>query len=188
MAATGGGRSSTASHFASNFFNITAGEAEDEFYGIKLSNDITVAPPHELLGVMLLILAVLVKPYIGFLNNRRDVSISFWIAASCVTYTLRQWIILPMFTSIIYTRTTYPYLVVIPHCIVANAAYRTERVAAATQIKNNKDGAAVTKQHDLHYLSSFILGFFCYGFGGSIVSDVLMGLPATALGHPRIIP
>ena len=189
MAATGGGRSSTASHFASNFFNITAGEAEDEFYGIKLSNDITVAPPHELLGVMLLILAVLVKPYIGFLNNRKDVSISFWIAAICVTYTLRQWTILPMFTSIIYTRTTYPYLVVIPHCIVANAAYRTERVAATQmkQIKNNKDGAA-TKQHDLHYLSSFILGFFCYGFGGSIVSDVLMGLPATALGHPRIIP
>ena len=194
---SGGARSSTASHFASNFINITAGEAENEFYGIPLSNDITVAPPLELFGVILLVVAVVAKPYVGFLSNRKDVSISFWIAAACATYILRQWTLLPMLTSIIYTRTTYPYLVVIPHCIVANAAYRTERVAAIQNNNNNNkkttsDGTnndtTTTSHNDLHYLSSFVLGFFCYGFGGSIVSDVLMGLPATALGHARIIP
>ena len=170
-------RSSTASHFASNFINITAGEAEDEFYGIPLSNDLSVAPPLELIGVAFLVISLLAKPYIAALN-RRDMSITFWIAVASMTYLLRQWTILPMFTSIIYTRTTYPYLVVIPHCIVANAVYRAERVGRIQKSKEN----------DLHYMSSFGLGFFCYGFGGSIVSDVLMGLPATALGHNRIIP
>mmetsp|Transcript_21683 Transcript_21683/g.51203 ORF Transcript_21683/g.51203 Transcript_21683/m.51203 type:complete len:320 (+) Transcript_21683:499-1458(+) len=38
------------------------------------------------------------------------------------------------------------------------------------------------------YLQSLLGTFFLYGFGGSIVSDLLMGLPVTALSHPRIIP
>ena len=32
------------------------------------------------------------------------------------------------------------------------------------------------------------LAFFLYGFGGSIVSDLFMGLPVTALSHARIVP
>ena len=149
--------------------NATAGTAETYFHGIKLSNDLSTAQPFELLALFLLLTALLLKPYVSFLN-RTEISTSFWCAAVAVTYALKELTIYPLLTTIIYTRTAYPYLVVIPHCIASAAAYRSLR------------------KNQVHYLTSFVISFFCYGFGGSIVSDVLMGLPVTALGHPRIVP
>jgi TRIC channel len=78
---------------------------------------------------------------------------------------------IPMLATIVHTRTSYPYLVVIPHCIAANFSYRVAQ-----------------KSEDVDRLQALVFGFFLYGFGGSIVSDVLLGLPVTALAHHRIIP
>lgn len=163
-------RSSSASHYSKGFSSATAGIAENQLFGIQLSNDLSTAPPFELVGLAVIIFLLIIKPYIRILS-RRDVSIAFWVGIISAIYFLRDVTLTPLLTTIVYTRTSYPYLVVIPHCVASAAAYRS--------LRNNDN---------LHYLTSFGIAFFCYGFGGSIVSDVLMGLPATALGHPRIVP
>lgn len=165
-------RGSSASHLSQGFAKASAGEAESDFYGIPLSNDLSHAAPMELAGLALLLVAIIMKPHIGFLK-KPQMSASFWVAALTIAFSVKELILVPLLTTIIYTRTSYPYLVVVPHCIVAAATYRKER-------SNQK-----VKQH---WLPSFGLAFLCYGFGGSIVSDILMGLPVTALGHPRIVP
>jgi len=166
--------SSTAAHFAEGYEDAFAGTAEDEFYGIPLSNDLSVASFGDKFGLFLLLLAIIyVKPRIDVLNRRPELSRAFWIAVLAASYSLRELTWIPLLTTVVYTRTTYPYLVVLPHCIAAAASYRTERA--------QRPGSGA-----LHWLPSFAFGFFCYGFGGSIVSDLLMGLPITALGHARI--
>ena len=45
----GKARSSSAAHYSEGWFGGTgAGTAEDEFYGIKLYDDLSTIPPHEL--------------------------------------------------------------------------------------------------------------------------------------------
>lgn len=144
------------------------GRAERDLLGVVLDNDIRDAPIWQLVGLTyLLIFLILFKP--TYSTKRREVI--FWIltgilAAICLAEV--TWI--PLLTTIIYTRTSYPYLVVVPHCIAANASYRS------------------IFGDDANRLQALMFGFFFFGFGGSIVSDILVGLPATALGHDRIIP
>ena len=172
----GGGRSSTASHFSRNYETANAGVAADEFYGIPLWNDFREVPVEDLLPLALLMMILLLKPRISLLSDP-DWSFIFWVIMFAGAYQIKEWTFYPFISTIIFTRTSYPYLIVLPHCIMAAAAYRKER--AAVSDKNDRR---------LHYLPSFGWGFFCYGFGGSIVSDILMGLPATAVGHARIVP
>jgi TRIC channel len=166
------GRSSTASHFVEGHEKLTAGVAADEFYGIPLSADITHAETETLVYLAVLILLILVKPAIKPLQQNTALSLAFWAAILAFAYAIKEVTFYPLVSVIILTRTTYPYLVVISHCIVANSSYRKEKEVHGP----------------LHYFVSFALGFFCVGFGGSIVSDVLMGLPVTALAHARIVP
>lgn len=164
---TAGGRSSTSSHLSKQHETATAGTAERDFRGILLNNDLASAGTLQLAGltVLLLVLIFVKRP------KRSDLVATYWVAALLVSVLLlREVTWIPLLTSIIYTRTSYPYLVVIPHCIVAAASYRSLRGDQSPSVQ------------------SLGLGFICWGFGGSIVSDVLMGLPATALGHARIIP
>jgi hypothetical protein len=164
-------RSSTASHYSKGFGSAGAGTAATEFYGIPLG---WPEPSLEILvALFLLLAAIILKPRFAILK-RPSLSAAFWVAALTVTYVLREVTLFPLITTIIYTRTSYPYLIVIPHCIDAAATYRRERSTRSSA--------------EVHYLASFGLAFFCYGFGGSIVSDGLMGLPITAMGHPRIFP
>jgi drug/metabolite transporter (DMT)-like permease len=162
------GRSSSASHFSKNFETASAGNAEHTFYGIELSNNVFEAPSLGLFALILIVLAIVFQP--KQYKKSRSMCLSFWIAILAVALAAPQTTLVPLLTTIIYTRTSYPYFVVIPHCIVSAATYRA------------KHG------NNVHYLQSLILSFLLYGFGGSIVSDVLMGLPATALSHPRIVP
>lgn len=163
------GRSSTSSHYSKDYGNITAGVAAADFYGIPLWNDLSEAPTELLIYLILLIILILLKPQLKPLSSP-GASLSFWILVLAIAYGIREVALYPLLSTVIFTRTSYPYLVVLPHCIMAAAAYRKERSA------------------DCHYMTSFWLGFFCYGFGGSILSDFLMGLPVTAIGHVRIIP
>lgn len=165
------GRSSTASHFVQGHDKLTAGVASDEFYGIPLSNDISGADSETLVFLAVLVVLILIKPAIKPLRAPA-LSLAFWAAILAAAYAIKEVTLYPLLSTIIFTRTTYPYLIVISHCIVASAGYRREKEAHG----------------QLHYFVSFALGFFCVGFGGSIVSDVLMGLPATALAHARIVP
>lgn len=158
-------RSSTSSHFSSNFGSATAGTAELEVFGIPLDNDIRDAPTWQLCGLCILLLVLLTKPKFA----SRGTSIAFWATVGVAAGVLSEVTVIPILTTIVYTRTTYPYLVVISHCISANASYRS--------VHGDQGG-----------VRALLFGFFLYGFGGSIVSDVLLGLPATALAHPRIVP
>jgi hypothetical protein len=162
-------RSSTASHLSEDYATAGVGEAADEFYGIPLSTDFSELTPYAIAGLALLLLLLLLKPHIKVLRNPIASSV-FWILVLYGAFEIKEIALYPLVSTIILTRTSYPYLVVIPHCIAAVAAYRKERSSS------------------VHYLPAFGLGFMCYGFGGSIVSDVLMGLPVTALGHARILP
>lgn len=124
-------------------------------------------PAWQLAGFCILGLFLVVPP--GAIRGRR--SVAFWMAVlAVVAATFREATLVPVVTTILDTRTSYPYAVVIPHSFVAAATYRA------------KHG------NDVHYLQSFLMAFFLYGFGGSIVSDLLIGLPVTALSHSRIIP
>jgi hypothetical protein len=164
-----GGRSSTASHLSENYETASVGEAADDFYGIPLSTDFSETTSHAIAGFALLVFLLLLKPNVKILRSPVG-SIVFWIVVLYVAIAIKEIALYPLVSTIILTRTAYPYLVVIPHCISSVAAYRKERSSS------------------VHYLSAFGLGFMCYGFGGSIVSDALMGLPVTALGHARILP
>ena len=171
LAAPQGGRSSTAAHYSQDYEVVSAGVAENEFLGIPISADVSGADPEELIFLAVLIVVILIKPSVTPLKSP-SMSLAFWASVLAAAYTIKEVALYPLLSTVILTRTSYPWLVVVPHCIVAAAAYRKER--------------AINGQ--LHYTSSLGLAFFCYGFGGSIISDVLMGLPATAIGHFRIIP
>jgi hypothetical protein len=160
------GRSSSASHFSKDFRSATAGSAENQIFGIPLDNDIRNAPTWQLYGLCVLLLVLLIKPKFA----SRGTSVAFWVGVGTAVGVLSEVTLLPLLTTIVYTRTAYPYLVVISHCISANASYRS--------VNGDQAGG----------VQALLFGFFLYGFGGSIVSDVLMGLPATALAHPRIVP
>lgn len=162
-----GARSSTASHYSKDYTKTTSGKAEANFYGIPLNNDISNAPTWQILSLAVFLAVLVMKPSI----KRRDISLLFWLSVSGISLlVLKEVTLIPLLTTIIYTRTSYPYLVVIPHCIAANASYRIS--------SGDKESR----------FQALLFSFFLYGFGGSLVSDVLMGLPATALAHPRIIP
>mmetsp|Transcript_17351 Transcript_17351/g.32912 ORF Transcript_17351/g.32912 Transcript_17351/m.32912 type:complete len:369 (-) Transcript_17351:415-1521(-) len=162
-------RSSTASHYTKNYETASAGFAEHDFYQVILDNNIWDEPPAQLIGLaVLLAVLVAVQP-----PSRMALAVAgYWgaVAAVCVTV-LPHVTLTPLLTTLVYTRTTYPYMVVIPHCIVAHATYRT-------QFGN----------HNTSRLQALVACFFLYGFGGSLVADVTMGLPATAMGHARIVP
>ncbi|CAB9523614.1 expressed unknown protein [Seminavis robusta] len=162
--------SSTAAHYTANYETITAGVEADKFYGIPLKLDITDAPEETLMYLGLLLLWVLVfQPRLKFLQGPL-MGTAFWMAIVTAAWAIKEVTVYPIVSAVIFTRTQYPWPLVVCHCITANAAYRKERGPTC------------------NYLESFILGFFCYGFGGTIVSDVLMGLPITAFGHSRIVP
>lgn len=162
------GRSSSASHFSKDFKTASAGAAEDTFYGITLSNSLSEATSWGILALIIIVVSILLQP--KRYHRRPIMRFSFWIALLAVAFAAPQATLVPLLTNIIYTRTTYPYMVVVPHCIVSAATYRLHH------------------GDNVNRLQSLLLTFLLYGFGGSIVSDILMGLPATALSHPRIIP
>jgi uncharacterized membrane protein YeiH len=167
------GRSSSASHFSKDHETASVGVATTYFYDVELTSHHVLQAigwwrwmgPGVILGMMLL-------------QTQWKRNLSKRVMAAVMGATLAAapdttWI--PLLTTVLHTRTAYPYLVVLPHCIMACATYRR----AHHRHGNGPD-------HD--YLQSLVGSFFLYGFGGSIVSDVLMGLPVTALSHPRILP
>jgi hypothetical protein len=170
MSTTSGSRSSTFSHFSKGYATATAGTAAHDFYGIPLTTDLSIVEPILLLDLALLVVVLLVQHKIDLLQTNTSAKVAFWSAVLAVCYALPEVTLYPIISLVIFTRTSYPYMVVICHCISACVAYRKERGSST------------------HYFKSFALGFFCFGFGGSIVSDLLMGLPVTAIGHSRIIP
>jgi hypothetical protein len=113
---------------------------------------------------------------------------SFWTMIFAITIAISETTLVPLLSTIIYTRMVYPYFVVITHCIVSAASYRSRHEQQTEEEKNKTDASTSSTIPRIHYLQSLVLSFFLYGFGGSIVSDLLMGLPVTALAHPRIIP
>ena len=165
-------RSSTASHFASNINEVKVDSQANEFFGIALSGDASSFKHSDLFVLLILLWIVIFRHRIALVNQMN--SKVFWIAIFAIAVKLKEVTFIPILSTIIFTRTSYPYLIVIPHCIVSACAYRSE-IEKRSKVP-------------VHFLSSFGLTFFCYGFGGSIISDILMGLPVTALGHTRIVP
>jgi TRIC channel len=142
----------------------------NDFHGIPLSSDITDAPPETLLYLGLLLLWILViQPRLSLFKRPIMAGVA-WAAILAAAHAMKQVTFYPLITTILDTRTIYPYPLVVAHCVNANAGYRQERGP------------------NCHYLESYGMGFLAYGFGGTIVSDVLMGLPITALQHFRILP
>jgi len=139
----------------------------EDFYGIPMIDEIWDAPSWQLQSLCIISFAILFQPQVFRKTKIR--SFTFWVAIISVAYTTPDTTLIPILSTIIHTRSVYPYIIVIPHSFIAAATYRT-------------------KHGNVHYLQSLILAFFLYGFGGSIVSDLLMGLPVTALSHTRIIP
>ncbi len=134
----------------------------------KTANNILDAQTYQLVTLCIIGLAIVFQPPALYKTKSR--SLSFWVAILAVAASTPETTLAPILSTIIGTRTSYPYAVVIPHSFISAATYRS------------KHG------DNVHYLRSFFLAFFLYGFGGSIVSDLLMGLPVTALSHSRIIP
>lgn len=166
-------RSSTASHYASNINDVAVDSETREFYGITLSTgDLSDFEYSDLIGLLLLLSVLIFRNKISLIGQINPTA--FWVAVLAVAYKLKEVTFIPILSTMIYTRLSYPYFIAISHCIVSACVYRSE-------IEKRKKGS-------VHFLSSFGLSFFCYGFGGSIVSDFLMGLPVTALGHTRIVP
>ena len=118
-------RSSTASHYSKDFGKNDAIYAVDSFYGLKLSNDLSTASvsPIKLLCLFLLLTALFIKPFIRALN-RKTYSACFWVMAIGATFVLYEVTLYPLLATMIYTRTSYPYLVVIPHCMASANSYR----------------------------------------------------------------
>ena len=77
------------------------------------------------------------------------------------------------------TRVSYPYSVAAPHAVWACCKYRRERELRGA------DGA---RAGACHWLASLCWGYVCYGFGGTLVADVLLGVPTNLVTHPRIAP
>ena len=164
---TDNARSSTASHYAKNFETVSAGFAAHDFYQVILDNNIWDAPAEQLVGVAVLV-AVLIWTTPPS-SRGAAAALAVTVVILCVT-ALPAVTVVPLLTTVVYTRTTYPYAVVIPHCIVAHCSYRSQFGDSANR------------------LQALLACFFLYGFGGSLVADVAMGVPATALGHARIVP
>ena len=142
-------------------------DSEPLVLGMPLNNDISDAPTWQLVGLVGLLMVLLTKPKF----TSTAMAASFWGITLGISYSfLAEVTWTPLLATIVATRTRYPYLVVISHCIAANISYRTANGDKADRFR------------------ALLMGFFLYGFGGSIVSDVLLGLPATALAHPRIVP
>lgn len=134
----------------------------------KTVNNIWDAPSHQLVILCIIALIIIFQPPALFKTKSR--SLSFWVAILAVAASTPETTLVPILSTILSTRTSYPYVVVIPHSFISAATYRS------------KHG------DNVHFMKSFFLAFFLYGFGGSIVSDLLMGLPVTALSHARIVP
>jgi len=149
------GRSTTVTRNVFDFESILAGKAVD-------------APTWQLMTLCIIAMIIIFQPSVFHKTKSR--SFAFWVAVLAVVAGTTEITLFPILSTIISTRTTYPYVVVIPHSFIAAATYRS------------KHG------DNIHYLESALLAFFLYGFGGSIISDLLMGLPVTALSHVRIIP
>lgn len=183
------GRSSSASHFSKDHETATAGMAAQDFYGITLSNNlIDDAPAWQLVTLLTVVFVVplmIVPLYCqGFNLLPQDQAklgtIVAFVSGTALLGLGALWVmpestVIPLLSTVIYTRTAYPYPIVMGHCISAAASYR----------KNHERGH---RKQQVPYLQSLLGAFFLYGFGGSIVSDLLMGLPVTALSHPRIVP
>jgi len=190
-------RSSTASHYSVNYETITAGTADDSFYGIPL--DVVVDEyQHYFISqnllqlgmVLILVVVLLMKPHLSLWKDP-DYSFFFGVFILVVTaWQMKELTYYPIIATIIRTRTTYPYLVVVPHCLMAAAAHRRDKQQQLVSSLSSTTTTTTTTiaLPRIHYLSSIGMGFLCYGFGGSILSDLLMGLPITALGHARIVP
>ena len=161
-------RSATATHFTPNYGSVSAGKAENDFYGIPVVDNIWDAPTWQIASLCIIVLVVIFQPS-AFLKTK-SMSLTFWVTILTVAAATPETTLIPILSTIIHTRTTYPFIIVIPHSFIAAATYRS------------KHG------DNVHYLQSLLLAFFLYGFGGSIISDLLMGLPVTALSHARIIP
>lgn len=99
-------------------------------------------------------------------------------AAGAILIPLRSALLSVLVSAARDTRTSYPYLVVIPHCFVSSAVYRQERERREPALRST----------NFLPLPTLALGFLCYGFGGTVSSDLLMGLPVTAFVHSRIFP
>ncbi|CAJ1947813.1 unnamed protein product [Cylindrotheca closterium] len=188
------GRSSSASHFSDNYRTAIQEDLPSKwiFHGVELNNDITGAPVEELVLLALIIFFLLFKNKI--LGRERGNNYAVWATVLAISYPLMNVIWIPLLSTILYTRTSYPYMIVISHCIVASCAYRNEleqrslRYQFRKKPRDDTNGESMQKvKPRVHPISSFTWTFLCYGFGGSIVSDWLLGLPITALGHPRIL-
>eukprot|EP00536_Pseudo-nitzschia_multiseries_P012221 jgi/Psemu1/290150/fgenesh1_pg.454_\ len=138
------------------------------FHGIPIVENIGGAPKWQLGSLWILAIVIVFQPVSLCKTKLR--SLSFWAAVAAVAMSIPETALIPILSTIIQTRSTYPYIIVVPHSFIAAATYRS------------KHG------DNVHYLQSLFYSFFLYGFGGSIVSDVFMGLPVTALSHARIIP
>lgn len=152
-------RKTTSTHQGIDYESILAG---------KTKYHISDAPTWQLLSLCVIAVVVIFQP--SSFHKTRSRSISFWAIIIAVASTMPETTSIQILSTILSTRTSYPYVIVIPHSFIAAATYRS------------KHG------DNVHYLQSLFLAFFLYGFGGSIISDVLMGLPVTALSHMRIVP
>lgn len=185
-------RSSSASHLSENYRDETLDDetVKWKFHGVDLNNDLSKATKEELSCLIILVLFLIFKNRI--LGKAKGNSWALWASVLAMSIPLVDVVWIPLLSTILYTRTSYPYLVVIPHCIVACCNYRHELEQRSLKLyllkeKAQDDANRQMKPH-VHPLSSFAWSFLCNGFGGSIVSDWLLGLPITALGHSRIIP
>ncbi len=151
--------SRTATLFGTDYRSILDGTRVDNIWD---------APPHQLLSLCIIALIAVFQPIA--LTKTRSRSLAFWVAILAIAAIFPEITSIPILSTIVSTRTSYPYIIVIPHSFSAAASYRS------------KHG------DNVHFMKSLFLAFFLYGFGGSIVSDLLMGLPVTALSHVRIIP
>lgn len=151
--------STTLRHYGADYRNILDGSRVDNIWD---------APTHQLVSLHMIALLVIFQP--TAFNKTKSRSLAFWVAILAVAASTPETTSIPILSTIVSTRTSYPFIIVIPHSFIAAASYRS------------KHG------DNVHFVKSLFLAFFLYGFGGSIVSDLLMGLPVTALSHMRIIP
>jgi hypothetical protein len=166
------GRSSSSAHSSKGVPTTGTVRNEDNFFGITLTipTSFLEAPLWQISGCLVIILAIFLQST-GVSAPRRSFVLVFWTAIlAVVTIATQEATLVPLLSPIIYTRTSYPYFVV--------SSYRS---------RHERD---VNPETALHHLQSLLLSFFLYGFGGSILSDLLMGLPVTALallmpGAPR---
>ena len=155
--------------FVDGVGSLTSSLVSTEFRESLLSHDLHKVSAHlKWIGFVYVLALLMLIPK----KTSPRIDTFFWGAnVGFSAYYLAEVTWIPMLATIFHTRTSYPYLVVISHCIAANFSYRV------AQTSENVDR-----------LRALLFGFFLYGFGGSIVSDVLLGLPVTALAHHRIIP